>query len=448
MADGKRRLIEEAKARVEELLEERIPEQGMTLDEIEAVVESTTREVAAWIEERLIQEQQPPPSNRAECPRCRVVCAYKRDLDTCVLTIHGPRKICRRYFHCAACKGGFSPTNAALGLEPGRDATRQVRAWQAQFGSESAFASVPELFRELRGIEVSASTVERTTVDVGEQLRIGPTAAQPPAAAAGAAGAGEAGAARAERERLYLSLDGTMCPLRDPWKRDGSRGKLVCRYGEAKLGIAFQTRQKDGLDTEVVRRGCVGTLGDLGAFLPLVLALGKRWRLHAAKDLIVLGDGAVWIWLLVSANFTHAVQILDFWHMTEHLWKVARAMHGSGTEASQAWVKQAQWDLKHDLTRSFLIGLREWRPESEEARETRRIELGFFEANEARMKYGTFLAKGYMIGSGVMESGCRQLAGQRLDQAGMHWRTETADAVLAIRVHQRSTGAPPLTQYA
>ena len=239
-----------------------------------------------------------------------------------------------------------------------------------------------------------------------------------------------------------------MCPLRDPWKRDGSRGKLVCRYGEAKLGIAFQTRQQDGLDTEVIRRGCVGTMGDLATFLPLLLTLGRQWRLEAAKELILLADGAAWIWSLAATHFPRAIQILDFWHLTEHLWKVARAMHGSATEAAEAWVKQAQWDLKHDLTCSFLMGLREWQPESEEAREVKRVELAYFAANEERMRYGTFLKRGYMIGSGVMESGCRQLAGQRLDQAGMHWREETADAVLAIRAHRRSTGASPLTHYA
>jgi hypothetical protein len=453
MPRDRERLIEDAKARVEALLEARLPEkpeEGMTLDEIEAVVESTLREVAAWLEERLIQEQQPEKTNRAACPQCGASCRFKRLLDTSILTIHGARTIPRRYHYCAACGQGFAPIDAALGLEPGRDATRQVRAWQALFGSESVFASVPELFRELRGIEVSASTVERTTVEVGQRLRVAaPQAApSPPASDRKQAPAGKKAPSPEPAERLYLSMDGTMCPLRDAWKRDGSQGKLVCRYGEAKLGIAFQTRQKEGLDTEVVRRGCVGTLGDLGVFLPLVLALGKQWRLHAARELIVLGDGAVWLWLLVGTHFAQAVQILDFWHLTEHLWTVARAMHGSGTEAAQAWVKQAQWDLKHDLIHSFLVGVRQWRPESEEGREVRRVELAFFEANQARMKYGTFLAKGYMIGSGVMESGCRQLAGQRLDQAGMHWREETADAVLAIRAHQRSTGAPPLTRYA
>jgi len=123
-------------------------------------------------------------------------------------------------------------------------------------------------------------------------------------------------------------------------------------------------------------------------------------------------------------------------------------MHGKGSEAGQAWVQEAQWSLKRDLTTSFLLNVEEWAPASEAAQEVRRTELAFFTANAERMKYGTYLEKGYMIGSGVMESGCRQLAAQRLDHAGMHWREGSADAVLAIRTHLRSTGAPPLSQYA
>jgi hypothetical protein len=304
MAGGKRLLIDQAKARVEQLLEARIDEQGMTLDEIEAVVESTMQEVAAWVEDRLIAEQQPPKSNLSPCPRCAAACAYKRDLDTRVLTIHGSRAIRRRYHYCSACKQGFSPTDAALGLEPGRDATRQVRAWQAKYGSAAAFAAIPELFEELRGISVSASTVERTTIEVGEQVR----ASGREWAAALEPSRGLAAAS----PRLYLSVDGTMCPLRDEWRRDGSRGKLVCRYGEAKLGIVFETGRKDGLDTGVVRRGCVGTMGDLDVFRPLVLELGCQWRLHQARELIILGDGAVWIGCSSDKGQVEA-DVIHFW---------------------------------------------------------------------------------------------------------------------------------------
>jgi hypothetical protein len=441
MSAGKRRLIEEAKARVEQILDERIDEKKLTLDEIEAVVEEVTREVAAYVEERLIEEQRPAQTNRAACPRCAANCKYKRKLDVNVLTIHGSRKIRRRYHYCTACNGGFSPMDAALGLEPGRDATRQVRAWEAKYGSDSAFAAVPELFRELRGIEVSASTVERTTIEIGTTLRAAARTWGPPPAA-------EFEGHERGSQRLYLSMDGTMCPLRDLWRRDGSLGKLHCRYGEAKLGIAFQTGRKDGLDTGVLRRGCVGTLGDIDAFRPMVLELGQQWGLHESPDLVVLGDGAAWIWLMAGKYYPHARQILDFWHLTEHLWKVANAMHGKGSEGGKAWVRDAQWSLKRDLTTSFLVSLKEWAPKTAEAQEVRLTELAFFEANAERMKYGTYLEQGYMIGSGVMESGCRQLAKRRLHQAGMHWREETADAVLAIRTHARSTGSPPLSQYA
>ena len=80
--------------------------------------------------------------------------------------------------------------------------------------------------------------------------------------------------------------------------------------------------------------------------------------------------------------------------MTAHLWNVARARYGKGTAAAQAWVRAAPWDLKHDLTASFLQRLREWVPASEEAREVRRVELASFEANAARMRYGTYLERG------------------------------------------------------
>ena len=58
------------------------------------------------------------------------------------------------------------------------------------------------------------------------------------------------------------------------------------------------------------------------------------------------------------------------------------------------------------------------------------------------MRYGTFRARGYQIGSGVMEAGCKQVVAQRLDQVGMHWSQEAAEAVLALRGALLST--PPL----
>ena len=404
MATGKQRLIEEAQAEVARLLEERIDEERMTLDEIEAVVEETMREMARWVEERLIQEQQPPPSQRAACPQCAASCAYKRDLDTTVLTIHGPRRIRRS----SGVKRPLRPSprcsanSAGSRLAPPRLSARRSRSGKP----------------------------------CGRQRRPGSPRLK-------------------TRKRGKRRRPPTACISRwmGPWARCGIRGSGMGRPGSYSAATARPSWAWSftlGKRTVWIRKSCAEVAwGPWPSWTGSARAC-SRWpsnggwarrgsslRSGTAPSRVPSGR-----WKLMSTHFPQAVQILDFWHMTEHLWKVARTMHGAGTAACQAWVQQAQWDLKHDLTHSFLRGLEEWNPATETAQEVRRVELGYFRENATRMQYGTYLAHGYMIGSGVMESACRQLATQRLD------REETADAVLAIRTHRLSTGAPPLSQYA
>ena len=76
----------------------------------------------------------------------------------------------------------------------------------------------------------------------------------------------------------------------------------------------------------------------------------------------------------------------------------------------------------------------------------RRREFGYFRSNRERMRYGTFRKKGYHIGSGVVEAACKHVVAQRLDQTGMHWREETAEAVVRLRAALRSTYPPDLSR--
>jgi hypothetical protein len=444
-ATTRKTLIDEARHHIERLLEQKLAEGSLTLDEIEDLVEEVGREMDTWLEERLIQQQQPAPSNRAACPICDKPALYKRTLESHILTSHGSRLVCRRYHHCGFCNKGFSPIDGVLGLEEGRDATRRIRAWMARYGSDDTFASVPSLLRDLRGIVVSESTVERTTVEVGNAVwdgvrtsagkiscRIGaPTPSRGPGAT-----------------RLYIAMDGVFCPLREQWRRDGSLGNLVCRYGEAKIGIVYQTGHKEGLDCEVVAQRCVGTLGDIEEFTPLLVQTARSWGSDRAREVVVLGDGAAWIWNLASKYFPSAIQIVDFWHMTEHLHAVANARYGENTPAAAEWVEVSQWCLEHDLGWVVVNRIEKWEPKGPKGRALREREIGYFRENAERMRYGTFLKKGYHIGSGVVESGCKQLVTRRFKQAGMHWREETAQAVLAIRAHLRSSDATDLRAYA
>lgn len=454
--ERKQALLDEAAQRTREILAARLDALGdrsLSVDEIEELVEEASREAAIWVEERLIAEQTPPATNCCACPQCGRSARYKQTLHTQLLTIHGQQPVVARYYRCGACGLGFCPVDTVLGIERGRKATRRVRAWMAKYGSEEAsFAAVPPLLAELRGLVVSESTVERTTVEVGLALATATRTAAEAACKAKGQGALRAAGERGEQPgpaRLYLAMDGTMCPLRDQWRRDGSLGKLVCRYGEAKVGMAFTTGQHDGLDTGIKTRGCVASLGGIAVFRVLMLTLAWRWGARAAKELVLLGDGAAWIWTFAGRYFPHAVQIVDLWHVLQRLWTVAEARFGSRTsEAAQNWVKLMRCHLEENLGGIVLRELEHWQPRKPDHRRIRKEQVTFFRNNLKRMNYKSYLEKGYLVGSGPIESRCKQLVQSRLHEGGMHWREATAEAVLAIRASLQSTTPTDLRTYA
>ena len=444
--ERKEALIADAASQAAKVMRERLDalgERSLDLDGIEDLVEDVGQEVDAWLEDRLIQEHQPPAQNCVACPDCHRPARYKETRVTRLLTTHGWRAASRRYHHCNPCGKGFSPLDLALGLEAGRTASRRIRSWQAKYSAlEGAFTAVPPILKELRGISLSASTVERTTVEVGTCLA---AAQQRAAEASEEAGPG----AVPEPERLYLAMDGTMCPLRERWRKDGSLGKLKTRYAEAKVGMAFTTGRKDGLDTGITARACVATLGNIAAFTLLMVWLARRWGAHRAHELVVLGDGAAWIWKLARRFFPKAVQILDYWHVIERLFLVAEARFGSKTsEAATQWVHTMRALLEDDFVDLVVDDLRKWQPRLLKHRQLRDSQAAFLHRNRARLQYGTFLAKGYMLGSGPIEARCKQVVQSRIHEAGMHWREHTAEAVLAIRAYLHGTDAGDLRAYA
>ena len=438
--ERRKRLLDEAADRAREVLGEKLDAAGdrdLTLDEIEDLVEETGREMDRWVQDRLITEQAPPAGNRADCPQCGAAARYKQTLETELLTIHGRQAMIARHYRCEGCGHGFAPLHAVLGVEKGRRATRRVRGWLAKYGVEEAsFAAVPPILSELRGLEVSASTVERTTVEVGLAVA---------AANREAAGSGTG----PETEKVYLAMDGTMCPLREPWRKDGTLGKLQCRYGEAKVGMAFTTGRKEGLDTGIVSRECVATLNKIGPFTRLMLWLAGRWGAGRAKELIVLGDGAAWIWALTRKHFPHAVEILDYWHVLKHLWELAELRFGARTsEAAKAWVGAMRSLLEQDLVETVITDIESWEPRLRKHRATRDKGAAFLRENRERLRYQTFLAKGYLLGSGPIEARCKQVVQSRLHEGGMHWREQTAEAVLSIRAALHGTRGVDLRAYA
>ena len=179
-------------------------------------------------------------------------------------------------------------------------------------------------------------------------------------------------------------------------------------------------------------------------FEPLLGTLAHRQGHHAAKEVVTLGDGAPWIWNMFARQFPGSIQILDFYHACEHLSFVSEAMFGKGSEAGKQWQKDRQAELKDNGVKLVVAAITSWQPQNSDDKELQRTQIGYFTDNAERMRYKTYIEKGYHIGSGVVEATCKHVVTQRVDQAGMHWRSETAEAIVTLRANQRSTNPTDL----
>lgn len=424
--------IDEILKRHRQLLEERWPTHPATMDEIERIVEEISREMDREIEQRILHDQQPRRTCRAPCPTCGVKARYRRMSERDLVSSHGEYPLDRASYYCGVCRRGFAPFDRQLGLDPGAT-TPTTRLLIVDAAVRETFVPAAQRLWHYRGLLVSAATVKRVTVATGtalaaaeqEQARqhqVGPLPVPP-----------------VKPWRLYTTIDGLYVPLRDPWKRDGSLGPLSCRWGECKLAAAFDGLPgKEGTDLVGARR-YLATLAEVREFGPRVGSLAHQFGHHLARETVVLSDAAVWIERLAAAQWPDATWILDDYHACEHLYKVAHAQFGEGSPAAMAWMAARHTELLADQVEAVLKAIAAWQPTTPEQREVQRTEYQFVANNAFRMRYGSYRKQGYQIGSGVVESACRHVVGERLDQPGMHWSVPVAEAMVCLRANLRST---------
>lgn len=436
-------LIEAMSRRAAELVRQGLANEPQTLDEIEQRVEEIGRALEEELERRLLERRehpQLPEENQEACPQCHRSAPYKERVSRRLVTRHGEYTLTRRRYYCSRCRQGFVPLDRALGLDRG-ETTLQVRLWVTELAPRTAIGEGTALLECLTGVKLGASTFERIAVQVGKALR------EAEWEATRQHQVGKAPAVERKPHRLYVSVDGIYAPLRDPWKRDGSLGKLNCRFGECKTAVIYEAKRGPKGDEGVLWRAYTASFSPSERFGPLVATLAHRAGHHFARELVFLADGLAYNWTIAAGQFPTAVQIVDFRHVAEHLYEVAHTFFGKGTAAVEPWVEARKEELLADRVAAVVTALGDLPARTQEQREVQVREQGFFTKNAARMRYGTFLKKGYHIASGVMESSCKQVVHQRLDQAGMHWRPETAEAFVALRAAALSSSPPDLKPY-
>jgi len=154
------------------------------------------------------------------------------------------------------------------------------------------------------------------------------------------------------------------------------------------------------------------------------------------RTVVAVMDGETKLRDLQELKIGRAVGILDIWHVTEYLWKLAYCFHPEGSDQAEAFVETYLRKLLEGKVRRVIGGIRQMVTKaglSKHKRGKAQQYLNYFAARCDCMKYDEYLAAGYPIGSGVVEGACRHLVKDRMEKTGMRWRIAGAQAVLSLR---------------
>lgn len=313
-------------------------------------------------------------------------------------------------------------------------------------GKDGAYGRASQLLKRLGVISVAGSTIRKVCVRLGQRIRA--KTDREAAEQYGARNPVEDGAP----ERLAIGMDGTMVGKVDPQHRRRrsrktgrkvrGKGRLKHLFQEVKTLVVFRFDKRG----QALRKTFHATQERVNAFREYVSLEAMKRGADVARQLVFLGDGAAWIWKTADELFPKAIQVLDWYHAVEHLWEVGRARYGSKRKRLWAWVEARKDELWDGRLEEVVSALREasralGTPDPKldvEARERdpRWIacrSVGYFEENQGRMDYPRYRAENIPIGSGVVESSCKHVVGDRLKRSGMRWDDEGAEDILALR---------------
>ena len=341
-------------------------------------------------------------------------------------TLFGPITLRRDYFYCAATKEGRLPLDEALGLVQGYSPAlvRLACRAAARMGYENAsddLAAMADIRLDGKQIQRLVQLAAPAVAAAGTQIRTAKDEGIDPI------------------PTFYIEVDGTGVPMvgAELEGRSGKQADGSAKTREAKLGCFFtQTRLDDeGLpQRDYQSTTYVGSFEGSGEFGGRIRIEALRRGLGRAKQVVLLGDGAAWVWELARVNFPDAVQILDLFHALERLHSLCDGLYGAGSVAAKNQEEQWKQMFKQDQIDAVIAAARArladlGAPPGDDLGK----QIAFFKHHRHRMLYLSYRKQGFFCGSGVIEAGCKAVVGQRLKQSGMFWSESGAENILSLR---------------
>jgi len=324
---------------------------------------------------------------------------------------------------------GFSPLDEQLQVWDGHwsEGVAQQVVW---LSGMVTFGEAAEILQRVGQIEVSKSSVWRRVERWGQVFKAVEDEAVAQANQLPARGKVVPGEKRGAG-RMGAAIDGAMLYIRgEGWK-------------ELKVGCVFEVELQPTFDRELLdwemlghatHNSYVGYLGGPEGVGEKLWAEARRRGWTQAEETQTIGDGAVWIWNLVAQHFDDSRQVVDWYHGVEHLAQAADYLYGEATTPlKQRWLNEQKRTLFQGHAQTVGQTLRvKAQTQLGEAKEGLLQEAGYFDHNQRRMNYLELREEGWLIGSGMVESGAKQYK-DRFTGPGMRWSRQGANRLIPIR---------------
>jgi len=272
-----------------------------------------------------------------------------------------------------------------------------------------------EILEKLSGIKISTSLIQKVTNKVGNELIkqeddfiLKPKSVKKKEIA----------------DKIVISMDGAMINTYNDWK-------------EVKTGAIYEIKETEkGLISD--NKTYVSKIEDHLSFRKRIKAEAIRRDYKSAKETIVIGDGARWIWDLADVEFPFAVKILDWYHAKEHLNKIVKLLYPADFKESKCLADILENNLYEGNIEELIKIIDKHKSKTTiydrlEDLADLQTETEYFVKNKDKMQYRYFDDNKYPIGSGVIEGACKQVVQVRLKRNGMKWKNDGAHSVLKIR---------------
>jgi len=389
-------------------------DKAITPDEIEQALRDGLQEIgqASYGEMlSLLDEHHYQKEERCACQRIGKRVSRR---EAQLLSVFGRVKYRRSYYCCSSCGRRWIPLDESYALRPGR-ATRTMRGLLGLAGVSVAFEEARQQIRRYLQVEVSANTIRQATQEIGtRQARQEQSWIE---RSQDLAYLQQREQAQGRPERLYGSIDGAFVPIDQEWKE----AKLVSWY---RIGPRYGQTEWHAQQIHYYP-----SLQEAASFGELVWATAVQHRADRAQELIFVCDGAVWIWKLIEHYFPDAVQIVDWYHACQYLYPIAEVLFETPDQQND-WITEMKALL--------------WEGEVEQVIAACQAELAtigapvqklitYYQHNRERMRYADFRQANYFIGSGTVESGCKQVVSMRLKRSGACWSLAGASATAKAR---------------